>query len=88
MINIKNLDSSLIKIDKKSSININCFGYITIEVISDCESIHSVNLFYFIIGKIDGYIEEKHGNKYSILASAGKKNMQKFEMGSKSWLEK
>ena len=74
MINIKNLDSNLIKIDKKSykNININCFEYITIGDIGDCESIYSVNLFYLIIGKVDGYIEEKHGNKYSIVASAGK----------------
>ena len=31
--------------------------------ISDYEGIHSVNPFYFIIGEIDGYLEESNGNK-------------------------
>ena len=32
--------------------------------IGDYESIHSVNPLHFIIGEVDGYIEEKNGNKY------------------------
>ena len=31
--------------------------------IGDYESIHSVNPLYFIIGEIDGYLEESNGNK-------------------------
>ena len=32
--------------------------------IGDYESIYSVNPLYFIIGEVDGYIEEKNGDKY------------------------
>ena len=42
--------------------------------ISDYENINSVNLLYLIIGEVDGYIEEKNGNKYLILASRDKNN--------------
>ena len=47
MINTKNLDSNLLKIDKKSYKNIDIYyvGYITIKNIGDYESIHSGNLF-------------------------------------------
>ena len=48
MINLKNLDLNLLKIDKKSykGIDIYYIGYITIKRIGDCENIHSVNPFY------------------------------------------
>ena len=61
LINIKNFNSSLLKIDKKLYKNIGIYyiGYITIKSISDYESINSVNRLYFIIGEVDGYIEEK-----------------------------
>ena len=87
MINIKDFDPSLIKIDKKSykTIGINHIGYITTKSISDCENINSVNSLYPIIGEVDGYIEENTGNKYLTLASTDKnkkglKNMQCFGM--------
>ena len=35
-------------------------------------NIHSVNPLYFIIDKIDGYIEERNGNKYLTLVSNDK----------------
>ena len=58
MINIKNFDSSLLKIDKKSYKNVGIYytGYITIKSISDHENINSVNSLYLIIGETDGYI--------------------------------
>ena len=40
---------------------------------SDYESIDSVNPLYFIVGEVDGYIEEKNGNKYLTIASTVKK---------------
>ena len=45
MINIKDFDSSLIKIDKKSYKNIGIYNirYITIQKINDYENIDSVN---------------------------------------------
>ena len=61
MINIKNFDSSLLKIYKKSYKNsIEC---ITIKEIDDYENINSVNPLYLIIGKVNGYIKENNGNK-------------------------
>ena len=65
MINIKNFDSKLLKIDKKLYKNIDLYyiGYITTKIITDYECINSVNPSYIVIGKADGYIEENNGNK-------------------------
>ena len=55
MINIKNSDSSLLKIDKKSYKNIGIYhiGYITMRRLSDHENINSVNPLYLITGEVD-----------------------------------
>ena len=55
MINIKDFDPSLIKIDKKSYKNIGIYfiGYITIKSIGDCENINIVNPLYLMIGQVD-----------------------------------
>ena len=37
--------------------------------IDDYESIYNENPLYFIIDKVDGYIEEKNPNKYLVFAS-------------------
>ena len=79
MVNIKNFDPSLIKIDQKSYKNIDIcnIGYITIKRINDYGNVNSVNLLYLIIVEVDGYIEgssteENNGNKYLIFASTEK----------------
>ena len=59
MINIKNFNSDLLQIDKKSYTDIYYIGCITTKSISDYESTYSVNPLHFIIGKVDGYIAEK-----------------------------
>ena len=66
MINLKNFESNLLKIDKKyhKGIDIYYIGYITIKKIGDCENILSVNPLYLLINQASGYIEEKNGNKY------------------------
>ena len=71
MINLKNFESNLLKIDKKhyKGIDIYYIGYITIKKIGDCENIYSVNPLYLIIGKVDGHIEENNGNKYLVFGS-------------------
>ena len=68
MINLKNFESNLLKIDKKyhKGIDIYYIGYITIKKIGDCENIHSVNPLYLLVNHASGYIEEKNGNKYLI----------------------
>ena len=51
MINIKNVHSNLLTIDKKlhKEINIYNIGFIAIKKFDDYETIHSVNPFYLII---------------------------------------
>ena len=72
MINIKDFDSSLLKINKKSYKNIGIYniGQITIKKIDDYENIYSVNPLYLITGKVIEHIEEKNGNKYLIFDSS------------------
>ena len=52
----------IINIDKTSYKNIDIYhiGYITMKDFNYVD-IHSVNLLYLIIDKVDGYIEEKNG---------------------------
>ena len=88
MINIKDFDPSLIKIDKKSYKNIGIYyiGYITIKSISDHENINSINPLYLIIGDVDRYIEENNGNNYLTFASTDK-NKKVQEKCTKLWDE-
>ena len=87
MIRIKNFDSNLLNIDKKSYQNIDFYyiGHITITKIDDYESIYSINPLYLIIGKVDGHVEEKNGGKYLGCGSMDEnrevlKNTQNFGM--------
>ena len=69
MINLKDVESGLLKIDKKHQKGINIYynGYITIEKIDDCESIYSVNPLYLRINHASGQIKEKNENKSLVL---------------------
>ena len=71
MINLKIVESNLLKIDKKSYKNIGIYniGYPTIKKIHDCENIYSVNPLYLFIAHANGHIEEKGVNKYLIFDS-------------------
>ena len=40
-------------------------------------NIHCVNPFYFIVDKVDGFIEEKEGNKYLNFAFTKNKEVLK-----------
>ena len=64
MINIKDFDARLLKIDKKSYKNIGIYniGHITKKQIDDYENIYSVNPLYLIIANASGYIKEKDLN--------------------------
>ena len=66
MINIKDFDPNLLKIDKKSYKNIDiCYiGYSTVKD----------SYYVKIISKADGYIKEKSGSKYLVFDSANKNN--------------
>ena len=69
IIDLKNFDARLLKIDKKSYKNIGIYniGYNTINKIDDCENIYSVNPLYLRVDHAKGYIEEKGVNKYFFL---------------------
>ena len=91
IINLKNFESKLLKIDKKSYKNIGIYniGYITIKKIDDCENIYSVNPLYLLINHANGYIEEKGVNKYLIFDSTDEnkellKNTMMFGMELKT----
>ena len=83
IIDLKNFDARLLKIDKKSYKNIGIYniGYITIKKIDDCENIYSVNLLYLRTAHANGYIEEKGVNKYLIFDSTdeNKELLKKIE---------
>ena len=61
MINFKNFEPNLLKIDQKHNkgINIHYIGYMTIKKIDDYESIQSVNPLCLVINRTNGYIKEK-----------------------------
>ena len=61
IIDIKNFDAWLLKIDKKSYKNIGIYnnGYITIKKIDDYEIIYCVNPLYLNVNHANRYIEEK-----------------------------
>ena len=61
MINIRNFNSSLLKVNKKSckEIGIYNIGYVTVKEIGHYENINSVNL-----NEVDGFIDESSRNKY------------------------
>ena len=59
MINIKNFDPNLLRIDKKSyeSIDIYYIGDITVKY-SEYVNINNVHALYLIINEVDGYVEK------------------------------
>ena len=74
IIDIKDFQSNLLKIDKKQykDIDIYYIGYITIKNFGDCENIHSVNPLDLISYSATGYFKENYGEKYLILDSTEK----------------
>ena len=71
IIDIKNFDAKLLKIDKKLYKNIGIYniGYITKKKSDDCQNIYSVNSLYLFIDHASGYIKEKVVNKYLLFDS-------------------
>ena len=87
LINIKDFDPKLLKLDKNSYKNIDIYyiGYITKK---DEYKIKSVSLLYLLVHRIDGFMEEKRGNKTLNIAFTDSnnevlKNIQKFGVGLK-----
>ena len=98
IIDLKKIESNLLKIDKKSYKNIGIYntGYITIKKIDDCENIYSVNPLNILVNHASGYIEEENENKYLVFDSTNEnkellKNTRLFgmelKMKSKQYME-
>ena len=70
LINIKDFDPKLLKLDKKSFKNIGVYyiGYIKKK---DEYKINSKNPFYLLVHRKDGFLEEKEGSRYLNIASTG-----------------
>ena len=73
LVNIKYFDAKLLKLDKKLSMYISIYytGYVTEK---PEYNINSVNLLYLLIDEVDGFIEEKEGNKYLNIALTDSNN--------------
>ena len=96
IIDIEEVNSNLLKIDKKSykDIDIYYIGYITIKKIDDCENIYGVDPLYLIIHKVDGHIEcnsvkhssakEKNKSKYLVFDSTDE-NEETFKKYAEIW---
>ena len=87
MINLKNFESNLLKIDKKhyKRIDVYYIGYITTKKSDDCENIHSENPLYLLVNYASGYIEEKNGNKYLIFDDSVNENKRLLKKYADVW---
>ena len=74
IIDLKNFDAGLLKIDEISykDINIYNIGYVTKKKIGDCMNINNVNPLHLGITHANGYIEAKDMNKYLVFDSTDK----------------
>ena len=73
LINIKDFDPKLLKLDKKSSMDISIYyiGYVTKKTEY---SINNVNPLYLLVDEIDGFIKEKQSNRYLNIAFTDSNN--------------
>ena len=99
MIDIKNFQSKLLKIDKKpyKDVDIYYIGYMTIKSFGDYKNIHSVNPLCLSIYSATGYFKEKYSEKYLILDSTEKykevfsrikSEIERFMVGKKCFMKK
>ena len=63
LINLKDFDSNMLKLDQKSSMDISIY-YINYVTKKPEYNINSVNPLYLFISELDGFIEEKKCSKY------------------------
>ena len=87
MINLKNVEPNLLKINIKhyKGINIYYVRYITIKQIDDYESNYSVNPLYLQVNCANGYIEGKNENKYLIFDDFVDENKEVLKKYADLW---
>ena len=80
LINIVNFETSNLKLDKKTSVGLDIY-YIGYVVKKPEWSVNSVNPFYLMINRIDGFIEDKNGVKHLNIGDTGKNSeiLKKYE---------
>ena len=85
-INIKDFESNLLKIDRKSYKNIGIYNieYITIKKIDDYQNIYSVNPMYLLVNHTNGFIEQENRNKYLIFDSTDE-NKESIKIYNDVW---
>ena len=73
LINILNFEKSNLKLDKKTSIDLDIYyiGYVDKK---PERNVNSVNPLYLMINRIDGFVEEKYGVRYLNIADTARKN--------------
>ena len=83
LINIKDIDAKLLKVDKKTSMGLGIYyiGYVTKK--SEWNG-NSVNPLYLMINRTDGFIDEKNGDKYLNIASTDR-NSEVLKKYSEVW---
>ena len=88
MISIKNFDSNLLQIDKKSYKNIGIYyiEYIKILKTNDYVNIYNINPLYLILGEVDRKIEESNENKNLVFASIDE-NKEVLKIYTEFWNE-
>ena len=69
IIDLKNFDGKLLKVDKKDykEIDIYYVGYVTVKKIANCSKINSINPLHLMINEMIGHFEENNENKYLVL---------------------
>ena len=80
IIDLENVDTMLLKIDKKSykDIGIYNIGYVMKKKVGDCVNINSVNPLYLGITHWNGYIEEKGTDLVFNSTDENKKLLKKY----------
>ena len=87
VINLKDFESNLWKINKKHSKDINIYytGYITIKKFDGYEKIYNLNPLYLSVNHTSGYIEEKNRNKYLIFDDSTDENKELLKKYRDVW---
>ena len=67
LINIKDFDARLLKLAKKTSMGPGIYNICYVTKKAE-RNVNSVNPLYLMINRIDGFIEEKNGDKYLNIA--------------------
>ena len=83
-INLKDFDPKLLKLDKKSSMEINIY-FISYVTKKSEYNINSVNTLYLLVAKLDGFVEEENGNRYLNISLTHNNNNELLIKDAEFW---